>query len=90
MLLEKKKGPENVVKRPESKGSVTPIKKGMSDENSTQNCRSLRYLLEQSGSKGATFIFQDGGVPIYVTYEDVDQFLKKCWLNIPILEIFLK
>ena len=36
MSLEKKKGPENVVKRPESKGSVTPIKKGMSDENSTQ------------------------------------------------------
>ncbi|XP_017218614.1 uncharacterized protein LOC108196049 isoform X3 [Daucus carota subsp. sativus] len=92
--LEKKKGleksPKNVVRRPESKGSTTPVKKGSGDNNSTQNCRSLRYLLEQSGSKGATFTFQDGGIPIYVTYEDVDQFLKKCWLNIPILEIFSK
>nr|XP_017252692.1 PREDICTED: uncharacterized protein LOC108223115 isoform X2 [Daucus carota subsp. sativus] len=92
--LEKKKGleksPKNVVRRLESKGSTTPVKKGSGDENSTQNCRSLRYLLEQSGSKGATFTFQDGGIPIYVTYENVDQFLKKCWLNIPILEIFSK
>ena len=80
--MEKKKhhekSPENIVKRLESKGSVTPMKKVMSDENSIQNCRSLRYLLEQPGSKGATFNFQDGGAPIYVTYEDVDQFLKKC------------
>ena len=92
--MEKKKGheksPEKVVTKPESKGSATQLKKGVSDENSTQNCRSLRYLLEQRGSKDATFTFEDGTITIYVTYEDVDQFLKKSWLNIPILEIYSK
>ncbi|XP_017228676.2 ubiquitin-like-specific protease 1 [Daucus carota subsp. sativus] len=81
---------KDVVTKPESKGSATQKNKGLGDENSTQNCRSLRYLLEQSNAKGTTFTFEQDGEPIYVTYEDVDQFLKRSWLNIPILEIFSK
>ncbi|WOH15073.1 hypothetical protein DCAR_0934608 [Daucus carota subsp. sativus] len=92
--LENKKGHDkrskDVVTKPESKGSATQKNKGLGDENSTQNCRSLRYLLEQSNAKGTTFTFEQDGEPIYVTYEDVDQFLKRSWLNIPILEIFSK
>lgn len=99
--MDKEKGhdvsPKEVVmmsKKVESKGSVTPIKKiPDEDMNSTKHCRSLRFLLNKqpSAKKGVAFKFeQNGEDPIYVTHDDVDQFLKMSWLNISILEIFLK
>ncbi|KAL8116439.1 hypothetical protein AgCh_022799 [Apium graveolens] len=89
--------PKKVVMMPkkvESKGSVTPVKKSLDDDtNSTEHCRSLRFLLNKlpSNKKGSVFKYEENGEdPIYVAHEDVDQFLKMSWLNIPILEIFLK
>ncbi|KAL8109981.1 hypothetical protein AgCh_025911 [Apium graveolens] len=78
----------------ESKGSVTPVKKSPDDDtNSTEHCRSLRFLLKKlsTNKKGSLFKYEENGEdPIYVAHEDVDQFLKMSWLNIPILEFFLK
>lgn len=102
--METKKGHEmtpkkfvEMTKNVESKGSVTPMKKSQpsrgDDINSSEHCRSLRFLLTRSpyDKKGVVFKFEeDGEDPIYVTHEDVDQFLKMSCLNIPILEICLK
>lgn len=99
--MDKEKGhdisPKKVVMMPkkvESKGSVTPVKKSPDDDtNSTEHCRSLRFLLKKlsTNKKGSLFKYEENGEdPIYVAHEDVDQFLKMSWLNIPILEIFLK
>ena len=86
-----------MTKKVESKGSVTPIKKthavSSDDMNSSDNIRSLRFLLNKrpSSKKGEVFKFEENGEdPIYITYEDVNQFLQMSWLNIPILELFLK
>ncbi|KAL8099331.1 hypothetical protein AgCh_031838 [Apium graveolens] len=99
--MDKEKGhdisPKKVLMMPkkvESKGSVTPVKKSPDDDtNSTEHCRSLRFLLKKlsTNKKGSLFKYEENGEdPIYVAHEDVDQFLKMSWLNIPILEIFLK
>ena len=102
--MEKKKGHEKTPKRivqdtkeVESKGSVTPVKKTTpvfgDDINSSEHCRSIRYLLNKMppSKKDDTFKFEENGEdPIYITFEDVDQFLKMSCLNIPILELFLK
>lgn len=87
-----------IPKKVESKGSVTPMKKTppavLGDYiNSSEHCRSLRFLLNKSppSKKGEVFKFEKNGEdPIYITYEDGDQFLKMSWLNRSILEIFLK
>ncbi|KAL8148879.1 hypothetical protein AgCh_006037 [Apium graveolens] len=98
--MDKEKGhdisPKKVVMMPkkvESKGSVTPVKKSPDDDtNSTEHCRSLRFFLKKlsTNKKGSIFKYEENGEdPIYVAHEDVDQFLKMSWLNIPILEFFL-
>ncbi|KAL8145947.1 hypothetical protein AgCh_003902 [Apium graveolens] len=103
ILLEKKKSDTSlkknvqVPKKVESKGSVTPIKKTPplldDDIHSSEHCRSLRFLLTKRPptKKSEVFKYEENGEdPIYITPEDVDQFLKMSWLNISVLEIFLK
>lgn len=84
-------------KKVKSKGSVTPMKKNLTvlndDINSTENCRSLRFLLNKrpSTEKDDVFKFEeDGKDPIHIGPEDVDQFLKMSCLNTSILEVFSK
>ena len=81
----------------ESKGSVTPVKKNRAvlgdDINLSEHCAGLSFLLKKRppNKKGDVFTFEESGEdPIYITPEDVDQFLKMSWLNTPIIEIFLK
>lgn len=102
--LEKQKGhvmnPKRTIqmsKKVESKGSVTAAKKTPTllndDINSSENCRSLRFLLNKrpSNKKDDVFKFQeDGKDPIHIGPEDVDQFLKMSCLNTSILEFFSK
>ena len=95
--------PKNVTRLPrtvESKGSVTPIKRTRTplavigdDTSLSEHCRSLRFLLNKRTSiaKDEVFKFEEiGEQMIYVTPEDVDQFLKMSDLNVSILEIFIK
>lgn len=86
-----------IPKKVENKGSVTPIKENQlflrDDIYSTENCQSLHFLLNNfpSSQKDDVFKFkQNDEDPIYVTCEDVYEFLRMSWINIPILEIFLK
>lgn len=85
-----------VSKKVESKGSATPIMRNPpllhDDPISTEHCRALRFLLDKriSREKDVMFMLEEGEEKIYVTSEDVDQFLKMSWLNISILEIFIK
>ncbi|XP_074332491.1 uncharacterized protein LOC141670505 isoform X1 [Apium graveolens] len=102
ILLEKKKSDTSLKKnvqvpeKVESKGSVTPIKKTPplldNDIHSSEHCRSRRFLLNKRPptKKSEVFKYEENGEdPIYITPEDVDQFLKMSWLNISVLEIFL-
>lgn len=85
-----------------SKGSATPTQKSLSflgdDINLSEKCQSLRYVIKNlpphmestKVQKGEVFKFNENQeVPIYVTREDVDQFLRMRWLNIPIVQIFM-
>ena len=100
--MEKKKvhemAPKQIQKsrKVESIGSVTPIRKSPTvagdDINLSDHCAGLTFLLKKRHPKKTDpFIFlENGEEPIYITPEDVNQFLTMSWLNIPILEIFQK
>ena len=63
------------------------------DINSTDHCAGLSFLLKKRhpSQKSDPFIYGGNGEdPIYITPEDVNQFLTMSWLNIPIVEMFLK
>ncbi|XP_074326989.1 uncharacterized protein LOC141664932 [Apium graveolens] len=100
-ILEKKKlhemTPIQKSSKVESKGSVTPLKQSPQvvgdDINSSDHCAGLSFLLKKRppSKKSDAFIFEENGDgPIYITLEDVNQFLRMSWLNIPIVELFLK
>ncbi|KAL8128018.1 hypothetical protein AgCh_014811 [Apium graveolens] len=81
----------------ESKGSVTPLKQIPQvvgdDINLRDHCAGLSFLLKKRppSKKSDAFIFEENGDgPIYITLEDVNQFLRMSWLNIPIVELFVK
>ena len=81
----------------ESKGSVTPLKQSPQvvgdDINSSDHCAGLSFLLKKSppSKKSDAFVFEENGDgPIYITLEDCNQFLRMSWLNIPIVELFVK
>ncbi|XP_074382333.1 uncharacterized protein LOC141724202 [Apium graveolens] len=81
----------------ESKGSVTPLKQSPQvvgdDINSSDHCAGLSFLLKKRppSKKSDAFIFEENGDgPIYITLEDVNQVLRMRWLNIPIVELFVK
>ena len=85
------------LKKVESKGSTTPIKKSQAflvdDTILTKNCRSLSFVLNNlpSTKKDEVFKFeQNQEATTYVTLEDINQFLRMSWLNISILQIFTK
>ncbi|KAL8156662.1 hypothetical protein AgCh_001668 [Apium graveolens] len=100
-ILEKKKlqemTPIQKSSKVESKGSVTPLKQSPQvvgdDINSSDHCAGLSFLLKKRppSKKSDAFIFEENGDgPIYITLEDVNQFLRMSWLNIPIVELFVK
>ncbi|KAL8149281.1 hypothetical protein AgCh_006327 [Apium graveolens] len=100
-ILEKKKlqemTPIQKSSKVESKGSVTPLKQSPQvvgdDINSSDHCAGLSFLLKKRppSKKSNAFVFEENGDgPIYITLEDVNQFLRMSWLNIPIVELFVK
>ncbi|KAL8099663.1 hypothetical protein AgCh_032066 [Apium graveolens] len=100
-ILEKKKLQEMMPiqksSKVESKGSVTPLKQSPQvvgdDINSSEHCAGLSFLLKKRppSKKSDAFVFEENGDgPIYITLEDVNQFLRMSWLNIPIVELFVK
>ncbi|KAL8146476.1 hypothetical protein AgCh_004274 [Apium graveolens] len=100
-ILEKKKlhemTPIQKSSKVESKGPVTPLKQSPQvvgdDINSSDHYAGLSFLLKKRPpyKKSDAFIFEENGDgPIYITLEDVNQFLRMSWLNIPIVELFLK
>ncbi|KAL8118860.1 hypothetical protein AgCh_016375 [Apium graveolens] len=100
-ILEKKKlqemTPIQKSSKVESKGSVTPLKQSPQvvgdDINSSDHCAGLSFLLKKRppSKKSDAFVFEENGDgPIYITLEDVNQFLRMSWLNIPIVELFVK
>ncbi|KAL8105374.1 hypothetical protein AgCh_029245 [Apium graveolens] len=100
-ILEKKKlhemTPIQKSSKVESKGSVIPLKQSPQvvgdDINSSDHCADLSFLLKKRppSKKSDAFIFEENGDgPIYITLEDVNQFLRMSWLNIPIVELFVK
>jgi hypothetical protein len=94
--------PEKDIRLPkvvESKGSATLVNKTPplalhgDDANSSEHCRSLRYLLKKRtfAEKDVVFKFEEiGEQPIYVPPVDVDEFLRMACLSASILEIFIK
>ncbi|KAL8107464.1 hypothetical protein AgCh_024030 [Apium graveolens] len=100
-ILEKKKlqemTPIQKSSKVESKGSVTPLKQSPQvvgdDINLSDHCAGLIFLLKKRppSKKSDAFVFEEtGDGPIYITLEDVNQFLRMSWLNIPIVELFIK
>ncbi|KAL8131230.1 hypothetical protein AgCh_007230 [Apium graveolens] len=100
-ILEKKKlhemTPIQKSSKVESKGSVTPLKQSPQvvgdDINSSDHCAGLSFLLKKRppSKKSNAFVFEENGDgPIYITLEDINQFLRMSWLNIPIVELFVK
>ncbi|KAL8101586.1 hypothetical protein AgCh_033474 [Apium graveolens] len=100
-MLEKKKlqemTPIQKSSKVESKRSVTPLKQSPQvvgdDINSSDHCAGLSFLLKKRppSKKFDAFIFEENGDGlIYITLEDVNQFLRMSWLNIPIVELFVK